>query len=366
MRALLCFIGGSGHLLPLIPIARAAVAAGHEVAFSGPPGTLRRAGAAGFTVLHPDEPGEAPAEQAPQASEPPKRGPLEPLDIAREEAVMRDNFAGRAAPKRVETVLSVARKWQPDVIVSDEVDFGSQIAAEVLGLPRATVITLGAGGFIRPDVVGEPLARLRAEHGLPAEAPEHLVITPFPASFRDPGHPLPASAHAINQTPFVKRTAPPGEDPLVYVTLGTVFNRESGDLFERILAGLHQAPGIRVLVTVGEHIDPAEFGPQPPHVRIERFVDQALILPDASLVISHGGSGSVVGALAHGLPAILLPMGADQPHNAARCAALGVARVLDAAQADPAQFRDTVMEMLRDPAYAEAARRMQHELAAQP
>jgi UDP:flavonoid glycosyltransferase YjiC (YdhE family) len=68
-----------------------------------------------------------------------------------------------------------------------------------------------------------------------------------------------------------------------------------------------------VVVTVGEHIDPAEFEPQPTHIRIERFIPQSTLLPNCDLVVSHGGSGSVVGALAHGLPAILIQMGADSP-----------------------------------------------------
>ena len=60
--------------------------------------------------------------------------------------------------------------------------------------------------------------------------------------------------------------------PLVYVTLGTVFNARSGDLFERLLAGLADVPA-DVLVTVGRDVDPAEFGPQPAHVRVESYVD---------------------------------------------------------------------------------------------
>ena len=55
------------------------------------------------------------------------------------------------------------------------------------------------------------------------------------------------------------------------------------------------------------------LGAQPAHVRAERFVPQSEELPHCDLVISHGGSGSVLGALAHGLPQLLLPLGADQP-----------------------------------------------------
>ena len=118
------------------------------------------------------------------------------------------------------------------------------------------------------------------------------------------------------------------ERPLVYFTLGTIFNLESGDLFERVLAGLSGLP-VSVVVTVGREVDPKALGPQPGNVRVEQYVPQSLLLPRCDLVVSHAGSGSVVGALAHGLPMVLLPIGADQPLNAARCEALGVARVLD-------------------------------------
>jgi UDP:flavonoid glycosyltransferase YjiC (YdhE family) len=60
------------------------------------------------------------------------------------------------------------------------------------------------------------------------------------------------------------------------------------------------------------------------------------------VVVSHAGSGSLIGALAHGLPSLLIPMGADQPLNAARCQALGAAHVLDAVTLTSASAREAV------------------------
>jgi MGT family glycosyltransferase len=153
--------------------------------------------------------------------------------------------------------------------------------------------------------------------------------------------------------------------PTVYFTLGTVFNMESGDLFMRVLTGLRDL-SVNVVVTVGHHIDPTEFGPQPANVYIERYIAQESILPHCSLVVSHGGSGSVIGALAHGRPSVLIPMGADQPMNAARCVQLGVARVLDPIGATPATVRAAVSAVLADPSYQQAAKRIRDEFAALP
>ena len=71
-------------------------------------------------------------------------------------------------------------------------------------------------------------------------------------------------------------------------------------------------------------------------------------------------------ALAHGLPSVLLPMGADQPLNAARCEELGVALVLDAMRATPGDVRKAVAAVLEDPSYRAAAERVRDEIRALP
>lgn len=121
--------------------------------------------------------------------------------------------------------------------------------------------------------------------------------------------------------------------PGIYVTLGKIFNNASGDLFERLLVGLAD-PDEDIVATVGVKTDPAELGPQPAHVRVERFLSQDEVLPDVALVVSHG-AGSLMATLAHGLPSLMLPLGADQPHNAIRAEELRVAATLDAATVTP-------------------------------
>jgi UDP:flavonoid glycosyltransferase YjiC (YdhE family) len=369
VRLLFTFAGGSGHFEPLVPIARAAEAAGHAVAFASQPLLIPAVEAAGFTAFT--------TGGATFRSEP-ERLPLLKLDLKREERDLRDGFAIRLARERAAAILALCGTWRPDLLVCDEVDFGAMIAAERLGLPYAAVLVIAAGSFVRPEVVGEALNGVRAEHGLPPD-PEltmlsrHLVISPFPPSYRDPAYPLPPTAHSIRPLiPGAAQSAgtPPREvqlsgAPLVYFTLGTVFNVESGDLFERVLAGLRDLP-INVVATVGREIDPAEFGPQPAHIQIARYIPQAQLLPHCAAVISHGGSGSVIGALAHGLPMVLIPMGADQPHNAARCVDLGIARVLDALEATPEDVRAAVAAVLEEPGYRRQAERMRDEIAGLP
>lgn len=368
MRVLFSFAGGNGHFLPLVPLARAVTAAGHDVAFAGQPAMTAAVEAAGFTAF---------ATGGKTLRSAPIRTPLLAFEAAREDRAVRDGFAGRVARDRAAALLDLCSRWRPDLLVCDEMDFGAMVAAERFGLPHASVLVIAAGALVRPDLVAAPLAALRAEHGLGPD-PElamlrrHLVLSPVPPSFRDPAHPLPTTARLIR--PSVGEAAAevpawlaalPTDRPVVYATLGTVFHLEAGDLLERMVAGLRELP-VTLVVTTGREIDPAAFGPQPAHIRIERYVPQSQLLPRCSLMVSQAGSGGVIGALAHGVPMVLLPIGADQPANAERCAALGVARVLDPVGCAPETVREAARAVLADPACRSAAARMAREIAAMP
>ncbi|HTJ66870.1 MAG TPA: glycosyltransferase [Actinospica sp.] len=363
MRILFTFIGGSGHFRPLVPFARAAQAAGHTVAVAGSGGRFEEITAAGFTALRTSEP------KPRSADEPEQR--LEPVDLAREEQVMRDGFAGRGARRHAELLREIALDWKPDVIVRDEVDFGSAIAAETLGIPCVNVIVLLAGGLTRKDVIHDPIAALRTEHGL-APDPEltrlngQLVIMPAPPSLRDPRYPLPPDTFWCapgTRVPNRAHRAPSTVEPLIYFTLGTLDTYR--DVFERVLAALRDLP-VRVVATVGRQLDPASFGPQPDHVRIEQFIPQDEILTEADLVIAHGGSGTLIGSLAHGIPSLLLPMGADQPHNTGRCVELGTALELDPVTFTPDAAARAVTTLLHEATYRQAAQRIQAEINTLP
>ncbi|WP_020663011.1 glycosyltransferase [Amycolatopsis benzoatilytica] len=352
MRILFSFVGGRGHFDPMAPVARALIARGHTVAVAGGGSHVPSLAKAGFATFATSEPRETED----------SRQPMPPVDPARDDWEISELFVRRATRARVPVLLDLVRDWRPDLIVRDEVDFAGAIVAEKSRVPCATVLVLAAGTLLRSEIVAAPLAEARTANGLPA-VPETdgQVLAPFPPSFRDPGSPLPPGTFSFRQgDPVAPR--PRQEKPHLYFTLGTNFNLESGDLIERTLAGLGQLTSADVTATVGTQIDPAEFGPQPAHVRVERFVPQAELLPHLDLMVSHAGSGSVLGALSHGLPSLLFPMGADQPGNARRCAALGVGRALDPETATPDEIRRAAEEILETPSYREHAHRVQREI----
>ena len=357
LRILFTFIGGSGHFRPLIPLARAAQAAGHSVAVAGASRRQAEIAAAGFT-------GIATRASPPRLTGEPvgDQNSLETPDPRREQLWLAEGFARRGARRHVTSITEIARQWRPDVLVRDEVDFGTAIVAELLGIPCATVSVLAAGGFLLKELVAQPLNELRSEHGLPADPQlamldAGLVLAPHPPSFRDPAFPLPPHAFSFRPQAAVPLRSV-SDTPTVYFTLGTV--RTATDLYNRVLAGLRDLP-VNAIVTVGDRFDPADLEPQPDHIRIERFIPQEQLLPQCDLVVSHGGSGSVLGALAHGLPAILAPMSADQPYNARRCVELGTARVLDPISATSDDVSEAVSDVLANQAYRHAAERIQAE-----
>jgi len=366
---LFTFAGGTGHFLPLVPFARAAVNEGHLVAFAAQPGMLATVAAEGFSGY--DGGGRTLLVTT-------ERTPLLEFDLARELSAIRDGYAGRTARQRATKLRQLCEAWRPDILVCDEMDFGALIAAETLGIPHATVITIGSGAFAWPDLLREPLNDIRNEHGLPAD-PElamlrrHLILSPFPPSFRDPANPLPPNAHAIRAVAAERAGSDDDEAwlagraprPLIYFTLGTIFNLESGDLFERALKGLRDLP-MEIVVTVGRELDPMVLGSQPSNVHVRSYIPQSLLLARCQLVVSHAGSGSVVGALAQGVPMVLLPIGADQPFNAARCDDLHVGRVLNPVITTPEDVRLAALAVLTDATYKQSVMKLKAEIAALP
>ncbi|KRE93467.1 hypothetical protein ASG76_13485 [Nocardioides sp. Soil774] len=364
MRVLITFVGGLGHLAPLLPVARAARDAGHEVAVAGSGGLVAQIEQAGFRAF-PTSPtphhGGAPVTRDP--------APLEATDAGASELEFAENFAVRGARRMADAVSGILADFRPDVVLRDETDLGTTIATELAGVPLATHLVLASGMLVRPELVAPRLDGVRAEHGL-APDPELTrltagpVLSDFAPSFRDPRAPLQVTPiHYRSAAVLVTRDR--AERPKVYVTLGTIFNKGSGDLFERLLAGLG-ALDADVLVTIGRELDPAELGPRPAHVRVERFVPQAEVLPGVDLVVSHAGSGSLMATLAHGLPSLLLPLGADQPHNAERAVALGLAATLDAPTCPADAVATAAVEVLADTAMQARCRAVADEVRALP
>ena len=137
--------------------------------------------------------------------------------------------------------------------------------------------------------------------------------------------------------------------------------RQEG-LLQRIADALGQLP-VQGLITTGPAVDPALLA-APPNVTVTRWVRHADVLPGCSAVITHGGHGTVLKALAAGVPLLVVPLGRDQPDNAARVVHAG-AGIRLRKKASVSALRAATARVIEDPRYRAAAGRMAGRRAAE-
>jgi MGT family glycosyltransferase len=150
-------------------------------------------------------------------------------------------------------------------------------------------------------------------------------------------------------------------DPWVLVTISSQM-QDDLPLAEAALASLADRR-VRVLLTVGPDHDPGEVQP-PPNARVERTVSHAAVLDRSTLLVSHAGHGSVMKALWHGRPMVLVPWGRDQPGVAARAEMLGVAGIVPRESCTGELLAAAIDRTLQDETMHEAAARHRDRLQA--
>ena len=355
-----------GHVFPMLPLMYAARDAGHEVVAATGPDMIPDLRQRGFTTwtVGPGI-GEALAELE-RASNDPAAG--------HEEQLGRDavHLFARPSVQRALDLIPRATAWGPDIVISEITELaGREVACATGALP----VTHGFGTHV-PDTLA--LAGVMFDHvssalGTPNRQRAFetgIYIDPCPPGLQPAQFP---EMEIWPVRPAVGRTTPEDRlppqflglptSPLVYVTLGTVFNDPG--LARSVLDALQDLP-ISIAITTGPGTDPSILGPRPANVAAAPFVPQALVMPLASAVVSHTGSGTMLGALASGLPQVCLPRGADQFANADRVQSVGAGIRLLPDELTPQRLRAAVTSVLDDPAYRRAATAMQSEITAMP
>jgi UDP:flavonoid glycosyltransferase YjiC (YdhE family) len=371
MRTLFTTQAGSGHWRPLVPLAKAVRAAGHDVAFATTPVACTALSELGFTSF--------PAgidEWLPhlQSAFPHTHDPTAPV-----ETIWTEVFVNTRARHALPDLLTIGESWHPDLIVRESTEFAGCVAAERLGIPHAAV-QVGAWRPAHHAFIAPALDALRERVGLAPDPTQamlfpYLLLTLAPPSFFDPANPLPSTARPMRYLPDDAGAVPAatvmpvwGERQAgrqrVAVTLGTVNNRTRG-LLAAILAGLRELP-VTVVATTGPDVDPADLGPQSVHVHVERYIPLSQLIPTCELVICHGGFGTVLTTLAAGVPLVIIPIAADQPDNARRCADLGVAEVIGADSRRPEAIREAVRTVLGSAQCRQCAQQLREEMRAAP
>jgi MGT family glycosyltransferase len=303
-------------------------------------------------------------------------------------------------------VAEELRREAADVAVVDTMIPAAMFGAEMSGvpavivmhgpylIPRAGIPPLGTGLMPAQGPLGRlrdrsaaavtnavfrtampALNRTRAEVGLPpvrdlpglmARADRILVCSSPSYDFGSSS--VPANVRYVgpqlDDEPGESSGGRPADErgqPQVLVGLSSTVMRQE-ELLQRTADALGQLP-VRGLVTTGPAVDPAMIS-APRSVSVTRWVRHADVLPHCSAVITHGGHGTVMKALIAGVPLIVVPLGRDQPDNAARVIYAG-AGIRLRKNTSTAALRAAVARVIDDPRYRAAARHMAARLAAE-
>jgi hypothetical protein len=372
VRVLFTTTGHSGHLLPLVPLARACERAGHDVLI---------------------------ATHAPRADNVERLGlPVHPIAVAPDEAwaplmsrlpglpqsdgdalIVAEGFARIGAGGALPGFLAVVEQWRPGLLVHECYEFAGPIAAERHGVRTARVaLGLASTEDWVTELAAPAVADLRREAGLAPEADGAAALLSIVPPGLDDGA---AERFRDAAPPAPQPLADWWKDadaPLVYVTLGSVTGSLAAfypGLYRSVLDAL--APlAVRVLLTIGRDADPAALGPLPANAHAEAWLSQHDVLPHAAAVVSHAGYGTTLGALEHGVAHVLLPLFAgDQWRTARRVAQLGAGVLLEDGERrvfDPPQdaviaaLPEAVSRVLDEARFADVAQSLGDEMAGLP
>lgn len=369
MRVLFSSTRGSGHLHPLLPYAHALVRQGHEVCVAAPESARATLDKAQLVHAPFDHPGDALL--APIWARFRGASAAETLAIA-----VGEIFAGANARAALPKLRELMRSFRPDLVVRESAELASMVAAAEAGIVQARVpvhMESFEAECFTPHAIA-PIDSLRQSVGLAPDDGDLLRAAPifsaFPASldgfasgtqvFRSRDAVAPAQ-HAAAKPDW----APKDGQAFVYITFGTLAGTipEALALYRAALDAVSNIP-VQALLTTGPDFKVEALSNVPANVTVRTWVPQAEVLAHASAVICHGGSGTMVGSLGAGVPMVVAPFGADQPHNARRVEAVdaGIAVM----KPDAASLRAALERALSEPTLRAGARRLADEIASLP
>ena len=359
----------SGHFDPMLPLAAAARASGHTVAFASGDPVVGRARDAGFTAFEAGPADTFRAEWAPRFP-----GFTTLVGDAQRKFFFTEIFANLELAPRAVDLESIMSAWQPDLVVHEMAELAAPLVSTALGIPYVDV---GYGSLI-PRALLEEAGAAAAAHWRASGLEPHplagvfryLYVDPCPPALQNPEIADVAAVQpmrpAAGEAQVTERSAWLDDlprRPTVYVTLGTIWNTDL-DVFRLVIEALRDR--VNLIVTVGRQNDPALLGPQPRGVIIRSYIPQHEVLPWCDAVVAHGGSGTMLGALAHGVPLLVVPQGADQWSNAEQIVTAGAGQRLLRDELSAVAVRDCVMALLSEPSYRQAASNIKDEIRAMP
>lgn len=397
---LLALWDGGGVVPSLLGVAKRLIAAGHNVVVLSDPTVEPEAVAAGCRFV--------PWTRAPHRTSRDRSADLirDYLGKPRQQMREMNEYFFASGESWVADTLDAIDQHGVDLVMAEFALSWSGLAAEIRGVPFVSLLTypyavpspgfppfgsamvavpnllrplrdrlLGAMNEMFYDRGKKVLNQIRAQHDLPAlrhmldqvrGADAVMVLTP--RAFDFPGLPAPDNvswAGPILDDPawaddtFVPPWADDDDRPLVVVAMSSTF-QDQAPAMGNVVEALSQLP-VRGAVSLGPALRPDEV-PGADNVWVAESLPHAQLIPQAAVVVSHCGHGSVIKSLAAGVPMVCMPMGRDQGDNAARVVAAGAGVKLKK-KADPSKIRSAVETVLAEPSCRDAARRLAAAIA---
>lgn len=406
MRVLFTTWAWPSHFFPMVPLAWALRAAGHDVRMTSQPELLPALRASGlpFTVVGRDvdvtppphagagRGGTSVAERPalPGADTVADRflagGTGPEVDLARSmfrmvwgarSSARPSGFAvyGAVAEAMVDDLLALATSWRPDLVVFDPMTYAGPLVAALLDLPAVR-------NLFGPDVTY--FARARGEAGL-SPLLDHLGLADLDLAgvatvdSCPPGIQIPAPVRRIAAR-YVPYNGPseipawlfePPARPRICLTWGTSTDRLAGrraflpDVVVRDAAKLADERDAEIVLAVTARQRPL-LPELPDAVRVVESVPLDALLPTCQAIVHQGGAGTMLTALRHAVPQLVLAQLVDQAANGCRVAASGAGRTLAAADLHAGDVLTAAQALLDRPGFAGAAQALRRQLLAQP
>ncbi len=363
MRVLFVVPPLTGHVNPTVSVARALAARGHEVAWAGHPGTIKKLLPDGARILAmPEQVRKEHAEEV-----------TEKARAVRGAAALKflwEDFLVPLARSMLPALDAAVAEDRPDVIACDQQAVAGGLVARKRGIPWGTLATTSAG--VTDPLAGLPQVKkwfealiggLEREAGLEpqGEMSPHLVIA-FTTSALVPGEfprhyklvgPSISDRPETTEFPWDRLAG----RPRVLVSVGTV-NADAADRFyATVVAALGDQP-IQVILVAPRPIA------APPNVIVRTYVPQLKLLGHVDAVVCHGGHNTTCEALAHGLPLVIAPIKDDQPIVADQVVAARAGLRVKFGRVGPEELRAAVRRVLDEPSFRAAAERVRASFAA--
>jgi UDP:flavonoid glycosyltransferase YjiC (YdhE family) len=367
MRILFVSWPGYGHLLPMVPLVRAAQRGGHDVVVSSGRDMSEVIARLGV-VVH-----GSGITMAESYARMPGETMISRMPPEEQSAFAARHLFGAGAVDRARDLLDLMDTWRPDLVVHDTLELGSPVAAEANGIQH---LTHGYGPMLPDNVdlvaaVGSAIQDAGLSNPAPAVfAAPYLDIAPPALRMAGTGpwsdvRALRPSAGEVGPGASLtsKLAALPHADS-VYVTLGTVMN-QAPHVFRAVIEGCSGLP-VNVVVTTGSDFDASLLGAVRSAVFSAPFIPQAEVLPHCTAVVSHAGAGTMLGALCHGLPQLCLPQGTDQPFNTAALMPTGAALALQPGEITPRAVTDALDRLIGEPSFRQAAEQIRGQIDEMP